>query len=163
LGLNPRGALEGKKRPQLGFASSKKCCPELDEASLQIFMNTNVVQDATVRSSIAASEVFRHIVKYIRIMLKPEILCACLAHTVECIHSKYYCNSSSKSKVFNHGKNSKKVSRNNCNTVGQLETAILLTKPEVHVQKYDRYYEIPMTILGSLTMASSKKASWPFQ
>jgi len=54
----------------------------------------------------------------------------------------YYGNSSSKSKVFDHGK-LEKVSTNKCNIDGQPEVAIWLSKPEVlispKVHVYDRY------------------------
>jgi len=82
--------------------------PELGGAVLWFFLNMNGAQDTTVRSSIGAPEVVRHDGKHTRsIILK-------LAKFFDHVDSyslkrQYYCNSSGKSKVFDHSKLKERV------------------------------------------------------
>jgi len=71
LQFNPRITLGSKKiYLTLGYCFTKKFCPELDGAVLGLFLNTNVAEDATARSSIGAPEVVWRVIKHTRIILK---------------------------------------------------------------------------------------------
>jgi len=54
-----------------------------------------------------------------------------LTHTAESLRSKYYCNSSGKSKISDHGKHKERLSTNKHDTDGQSEIAVWQPKLEV--------------------------------